>query len=116
MLLLTDEFEFICSKKTFNALMEREYVPNFYGYLHYSYAFPDRKDYYPLLLEMLVRGISYIVKRNLKCHDDFKAIIEIYPNLKENVNDFEKVINLKFKDTHEFESYINSFIQKSIDK
>lgn len=105
-ILFSEVGKFICPQKSFDALMNREYVPNFYGYFQYSYFGTKRKDYYDLLLEMLVRGVSYIVKRDLKCHTDFATIVELYPEIKKNVKDPEKLVKMKFSDLDTFESLL----------
>lgn len=111
MALFTDKSEFICSEETFKALMNREYVPNFYGYFHHSYCGSQRRGFYELLLEMLVRGVSYIVRRDLKCHFDFYKIIELYPELKENVKDYQEMIKMKFSDVPSFEEHLRLILE-----
>ena len=109
MVLFTSENKLIGSEKSFKALMDREYVPNFYGYFQYSYTVFPRKNFHELLLEMLVRGVAYISKRNLKCHQDFKIIIDQYPKIKSEVKNYEKIIRLKFQNVEDFESFLQRF-------
>ena len=106
-ILFTDEGEFICPEEAYEALINREYVPNYYGYLHYSYDASTQKDYYKLVLEMLVRGVAYINKRKLSCHKSFYKILELYEPLKKCVPDYESIVKMKFSSVEEFEQALS---------
>jgi hypothetical protein len=112
-ILLTDNKEFICCKKTFDALMNRMYVPNFFGYFDYSYGVNGKKDHHELLLEMIVRGTHYIVKRKLKCHEDFKNILEVYPSLKNEMINPERIVKIKFDTLVDFETHVKQVLKNT---
>jgi hypothetical protein len=104
----TSKGEFLCSEVSFDAIVNKIYMPNFLGYMSYYFKGFTHDQYYEVILEMVVRGVSYIVKRNLTPNDDFMRLLKQYHKLTKAIDDerLEKIINMKFESRGEFEKLI----------
>lgn len=102
--IFTSEGKFLCSDTTFNALLKKVYSPNFLGYMSYYHRNFNHEQYYEVMLEMIVRGASYISKRNLSPDDDFIRLVKQLHKLLAVVHESKvlDIIQMKFRDKDEF--------------